>query len=283
MMRHTSCLYTIHERLSSMSEKERRVADFILDSPQEAVHPSIEALAERIGVSESTLFRFVRKLGYEGYQQFRIALATETVGPKSGYYDAPVDSESGESVVAVVFKTAIGALERTMGGLDPKAVAKAADLLTRARFVLFLGLGGSAIVAKDAYHKLMRTGIRCAAPEDFHMQLMAASQTEPGDVALLVSHTGANKDALAIADVLRSRGAVIVVVSSYPRTPLSKMADVLLLSAAPPSPYSIEAFSARLAQLALVDALYVEMMQRRGEEGSQALGEMRSVIAKRRT
>jgi len=282
-MQDISCLYAIHERLASMSEKERQVADFILASPQEAVHPSIESLAERIGVSESTLFRFVRKLGYEGYQQFRIALATETVETMSRYYDAPVDAESGESAVAVVFKTAISALERTMGGLDPKAIEKAADLLTKARFVLFLGLGGSEIVAKDAYHKLMRTGIRCAAPEDFHLQLMAASQAEPGDVALLVSHTGANKDALAIADVLRSRGAVIVALSSYPRTPLSKMAAALLLSAAPSSPYSIEAFSARLAQLALVDALYVEVMQRRGEEGSRALGDMRSAIAKRRT
>ncbi len=282
-MRDTSCLYAIHERLSSLSEKERKVADFILASPQDAVHPSIDSLAERIGVSESTLFRFVRKLGYEGYQQFRIALATETVEPEARYYDAPVDSESGESVVTVVFRTAIGALERTMRGLDPKAMEKAADLLTGARCVLFLGLGGSAIVAKDAYHKIMRAGIHCAAPEDFHMQLMAASQAGSGDVALLVSHTGANKDALAIADVLRSRGSAVIALSSYPRTPLSKMADVLLLSAAPSSPYSIEAFSARLAQLAIVDALYVEVMQRRGEEGSRALGDMRSAIAKRRT
>ncbi|MCK7479906.1 MAG: MurR/RpiR family transcriptional regulator [Candidatus Moduliflexus flocculans] len=88
-MRDTSCLFTIHERLPSMSEKERKVADFILASPQDAVHPSIEALAERIGVSESTLFRFVRKLGYDGYQQFRIALATETVGARGGVLRRP--------------------------------------------------------------------------------------------------------------------------------------------------------------------------------------------------
>ena len=279
----TSCLYVIHERLPSMSAKERKIADFILSSPHDAVHPSIEALAERIGVSESTLFRFVRKLGYEGYQQFRIALAMETSEPTARYYDEPVEADSSESAVAVVFKTAIDALERTQAGIDPRTLEKAADMLAGASFILFLGLGGSAIVAKEAYHKIMRAGIHCAAPEDFHMQLMAASQAGPGDVAVLVSHTGANKDALAIADVLRSRGAGIVAMSTYPRTPLSKMADALLLSAAPPSPYFIEDFSARLAQLAVVDALYVEVMQRRGERGSVALAEMRSVIAKRRT
>ena len=79
----TSCLYEIHARTESFSAKEKRIAAYILASPREAVHPSIEELAERVGVSESTLFRFVRKLGYEGYQQFRIALATDTVAPWS--------------------------------------------------------------------------------------------------------------------------------------------------------------------------------------------------------
>ena len=74
-----SCLYEIHARLESFTGKERQVADHVLANPAAAVDPSIEELAERIGVSESTLFRFVRKLGYDGYQQFRIALATETV------------------------------------------------------------------------------------------------------------------------------------------------------------------------------------------------------------
>jgi len=282
-MHESSCLYEIHVRRESMSEKEKRVADFILASPREAVHPSIEALSERIGVSESTLFRFVRKLGYEGYQQFRIALATETVDPKSRFYEAPIESADGESAIGAVFRTAVSALELTMKGLDREALEKSAALLAEARFVLFLGLGGSGLVARDAYHKLVRTGMRCAAPEDFHLQLMAASQAGPGDAALLVSHSGANKDALAVADELKRHGVPFVAITTYPRTPLAKLADRILLSAAPSSPYVSEAFSARIAQLAIVDALYVEIMARFGDEGVRRLEAMRSTIARRRT
>ena len=83
-----SCLYGIHSLIDSFSAKERKVADYIIANPQDAVHPSIEELSETIGVSESTLVRFVRKLGYGGYQQFRIALATETVAPDSLVYEA---------------------------------------------------------------------------------------------------------------------------------------------------------------------------------------------------
>jgi RpiR family carbohydrate utilization transcriptional regulator len=278
-----SCLVQIHELRGSLSEKEGIVADFILAAPREAVRPSIVELAERIGVSESTLFRFVRKLGFEGYQSFRIALATETVEPSARIYEAPVGEADGETAVSVVFKTAISALELTMRQLDRGALARASSLATKARSLLLFGLGGSGIVAKDACHKLIRAGLRCSAPEDFHLQLMTAAQAGPEDAAIVVSHSGVNKDALAIAAELKRRGVPLVAISTYPRTPLAKLADLLLLSAAPSSPYASEAFSARIAQLAIIDALYVEVMEILGAAGVERLDSMRSVIAKRKT
>lgn len=278
-----SCLVQIHELHDSMSEKELKVADFILGAPREAVRPSIEELAERIGVSESTLFRFVRKLGFEGYQAFRISLATETVEPNSRFYEAPVEASDGETAVAVVFRTAISALELTMKQLDRSVLERSASLLIGAGNIYLFGLGGSGIVAKDAFHKLLRTGLRCSAPDDFHIQLMVASQAGSEDAAIVVSNTGVNKDTLAVAAELKRRAVPLLAISSYPRSPLAKLADLLLLSAAPASPYASEAFSARIAQLAIIDALYVEVMELLGEGGVKRLESMRAVIAKRRT
>jgi DNA-binding MurR/RpiR family transcriptional regulator len=277
-----SCLVEIEAIRPSLSLKEARVADFILQSPREAIHPSIEELAERIGVSESTLFRFVRKLGYEGYQQFRIALATESVEPSARYYETQVGS-GADTAVEVVFQAARTALELTLDRLDREALQRAASWIAGARQVLCLGIGGSGIVAQDALHKLVRAGVRSVAPQDFHLQLMTASQAGPEDVALLVSHTGVNKDTLAIAAELKSRGVRLIVITTYARTPLVKLADSLLLSAAASSPYANEAFSARIAQLAIVDAIYVEVMEVLGEIAVASLENMRSVIAKRRT
>jgi DNA-binding MurR/RpiR family transcriptional regulator len=194
-----------------------------------------------------------------------------------------VASTDGETALSVVFRTAIEALELTMKGLDGSSLERAAELFVGARFALFLGLGGSGLVARDAYHKLVRTGIRGSAPEDFHLQLMAASQSGPEDVALLVSHTGANKDALAVADELKRSGTPIIAITTYPRSPLAKLVDLLLVSATPASTYASEAFSARIAQLAIVDALYVEVIERCGETGVGNLEGMRAAIARRRT
>lgn len=279
-MSEQSCIYLINTLENSFSDKEKTVADFILSHSSEAVHPSIEELAARIGVSVSTLLRFVKKLGYEGYQQFRIALATETLAPESRYYEvAFVDPKDA---VATAFSAARNALDMTEKLLDRQVVGEVARVACCAPVFFLFGLGGSGIVAKDAFHKFVRTGIHCQAAEDFHLQLMLASQAGPKDLALVISNTGANKDCLAIIEVLRKSGCKIAVITTYPRSPLAKVADYLLVSAAPGASTISEAFSARIAHLAIIDALYIEAMEIFKEKGLSKVEKMRSVIADRR-
>ena len=281
-MKESECLAKIRSRLDLWSAKERKVASYILENPRDAVDPSIEELAERIGVSESTLFRFVRKLGYAGYQQFRIALATEAISPRDTWYDSPDAAVDEKSAASVVFRTSIGALESTLAGLDPSLLDRAADALTKARRVPILGIGGSNAVAQDAWHKLIRTGLPCEAPVDFHMQLMLASQSGPGSVVILFSHTGSNTDALALADEAKLSGAALLVVTSQPRSPLSRRADFVIVSRSSGARLVSEAWSARIAQLAIIDTLYVLVMEKLGDSGESHLEAMRRAIARRR-
>jgi len=281
-MNTTSCLDAIRSLLDSLSAKERRVASYILANPGEAVNPSIEELAGKIGVSESTLFRFVRKLGYGGYQQFRIALATETLSPRETWYESPEAAIDEKSAAAVVFRTSIAALEATLAELDPANLDRIAGLVASTTRLLILGLGGSNVVAQDAWHKLTRTGIPCLAPVDFHLQLMLASQAEPGSLVLLFSHTGSNTDSLALADEAKRSGATLIIVTSHPKSPLARKADAILVSRTPRVRYVSEAWSARIAQLALVDCLYVLAMEKLGDSGARHLENMRKAIARRR-
>jgi DNA-binding MurR/RpiR family transcriptional regulator len=281
-MNDTGCLATIRSRLDTYSAKERRVASYVLENPGESVNPSIEELAEKIGVSESTLFRFVRKLGYDGYQQFRIALVTETLAPRDTWYESPDAAIDEKSAAAVVFRTSIASLEATLAGLDLELLEKIAALMASTRRLVILGLGGSNAVAQDAWHKLVRTGIPCEAPVDFHLQLMVASQSGPDSLVLLVSHTGSNTDALALVDEARKSGATIVVITSHPKSPLARRADMILVSRTKAVRYVSEAWSARIAQLAIVDSLYVLVMDKLGDRGAKHLDDMRKAIARRR-
>ncbi|HCO49374.1 MAG TPA: MurR/RpiR family transcriptional regulator [Spirochaetaceae bacterium] len=279
-MAEQSCIYLIHTLENSFSDKEKVVADFILSHSSEAVHPSIEELAARIGVSVSTLLRFVKKLGYGGYQQFRIALATETLAPESRYYE--IAFSDPKDAVATAFSAARSALDMTEKLLDRRTIGEVAHIVCNVPVFYIFGIGGSGIVARDALHKLIRTGIHCLAAEDFHIQLMLASQATARDLALVISNTGANKDSLAIVEVLKKAGCRIAAITTYPRSPLARVADYLLISAAPGASIISEAFSARIAHLAIVDALYIEIMGLLKENGLDKVEKMRSAIAGRR-
>jgi len=202
-----SCLYLIHSISPSLSEREKRIADFILTDPARAVHLSMEDLALAANVSISSLVRFVKKLGFKGYQQFRIVLASEALAPEARIYEAVV--EQGEDPVNLAFSSAQKALQLTASMINPKDLADLAARIVQVQTVYLFGLGGSAVVAKDAMHKLVRTGIQCMNAEDFHLQLMMASQMTPQDVAVVISHTGANKDTLRIAETIKASEAFL--------------------------------------------------------------------------
>ncbi len=279
-MSEQSCIYMIRQAYGTLSEKEKKIADFILKNPHDAVHPSIDELAELIGIAESTLVRFVRKLGYSGYQRFRIALATETMIPAERLYERPVGDQDDE--VEIVFDSAIATLQMTKKSINRADFTRTAELLEKADRVLFFGLGGSGIVAQDAFHKFIRTGISCMNAGDYHLQLMLASQTTDKNTAILFSHTGANMDALTLAQEIRQTGCPLIIITSHPHSALARMATITIPVEVAGTTCVSEAFSARIAHLVIIDSLYVEVMKRLEKRGVDHLDAMRMVIAKRR-
>ena len=278
-----SVLYAIKNQYGSFSEKERLIADFIIEHKGATVDPSITELAAQIGISEATLVRFVKKLGYQGYQKFRIALARESAADNAHIFEIAVDGdEQEEDVIDRIFKHTIQALESSRKLLDKKAVIKAAELMTTARHLLLFGFGGSNVNARDAYHKLLRTGLACMYTDEFHMQLMLASQACAEDVALLFSHSGRNYDIVALAEELKTHKCPIVVITSYDNSPLAHCADILLTVSPVLNSVISESFSDSLAVGTLINVLYVEVMNRLKETGLQNLAKMRRAIAGRR-
>lgn len=279
-IRDISALFAIKDQYDNLSAKEKQIADFILEHPRESVNPSIEELAERIGISESTMVRFARKLGYSGYQRFRIALARETIPSTSQLFEREViDAADGFDAV---FTSAITSLIETQKILDRTLIMNVATMMANARNVYLMGLGGSNIVAEDALHKLVRTGIICQWAADFHLQLMMASQANSEDVALLISHTGSGYDSLALAEELKANDVPLVVLTTNARSPLARLADYVLAVKAGSSMTVAESFSARIVDLAIIDLLYLQVMEVLKEKGIEQLNKMRASIAKRR-
>lgn len=264
------------------SDKEKKIADFILDDPRNVIHLTINQIADELGLAESTVFRFCQRLGFKGFQAFKISLAAEVVAPLKDIHEKIEEGDSVKSVTEKVFRSNIKTLEDTLQIVDEEAVEKAVAAILSARKIEFFGNGGSAIVAMDGYHKFVRLGLHVAMNLDSHMQLMSASQLGTDDVAVIISHSGSTTDVLDVLRVLKEKNVTILCVTNFAKSPLSKDADIVLYTISEETDFRSEALASRIAELSLIDALYTNLMIARGDEGKKALRDMREAMSQKR-
>lgn len=277
-----NCLGKIRSYYARLSEKEKKIADYILEHPEKIIHSTINEVSEDLRVADATVFRFCKRIGFKGYQAMKIALASEIIKPTQRIYDDINELDDEKVVTEKVFQSNIRTLENTLNIIDSQAIKVAVQMLINANRVEFYGTGGSAVIAIDAYHKFIRSGIKAFAFMDSHFQLMSASQLTKNDVAVLISHSGKNKDTLAILNAAKENGAKTIGITSFPKSPLGQNVDVALYSSSEETEYRSEALASRIGQLSIMDALYVNIMVLNKENAKESLGKVRNAISKTR-
>ncbi|SES06582.1 MurR/RpiR family transcriptional regulator [Salipaludibacillus aurantiacus] len=274
--------YRIKAAYPNLREKEKTVADYILENPEEIIHSTISQVADNIKVADATVFRFCKKIGFKGYQAMKIALASEHVTGMQNIHEMIQEDDDEKQISEKVFKSNIRTLEETLEVLNLDAIKEAIDLILKANKVEFYGNGGSGIIAADAHHKFMRIGIQSAAYSDSHLQLMSVSQLTENDVAVLISHTGANRDILDALEVAKENNVKTIGITSLAKSPLSQSVDIPLYTVSDETEYRSEALASRLAQLSIIDAIYVNVSIARKTEMTSALEKMRKAISTKR-
>ncbi|WP_394235667.1 MurR/RpiR family transcriptional regulator [Niallia oryzisoli] len=279
-----NCIAKIRSNYARLSEKEKKIADYILNDPEKIIHGTINEVAEELNVADATVFRFCKRIGFKGYQAMKIALASEFINSTQQLdVDMEITDEDDEKTIAEkVFKSNIITLENTSQILDMSSIQKAVNIILHANRVEFYGTGGSAVIAMDAYHKFIRTGIKVFAFIDSHFQLMSASQLTDKDVAVVISHSGTNKDTLNILKTAKQNGAKTIAITGYPKSPISQHADVSLYTSSAETQFRSEALSSRIAQLSLIDAIYVNLRVLNKEAAQQSLRKIRNTISETR-
>jgi RpiR family transcriptional regulator, carbohydrate utilization regulator len=267
---------------SSLSSKEKAVADYILKNPQEIIHLSITEFSENSSVAEATIFRFCKRLGFRGYQAFKIALASEVVEPIKNIHEEIREEDKVLTLAEKVFTGHIEAIKDTLNLLDGPVLENIIDTLSRATRIDFYGSGGSSAIAMDAYHKFLRTGINCHAHSDGHQQIISAALLGPGQAAIGISHSGSNKDVIEALRIAKANGAATIAITNHYKSPLTKEADYVLYTTSRETYFRSEALASRLVQLSLIDVLHVAVSVRKQEETLGNLQKIREAISIKR-
>lgn len=273
-----NCFSKIRSNYNILSEKEKKIADYILENPERIIHSTINTVAEDLNVAEATVFRFCKRIDYKGYQALKIALASEIMTPIQQIHEEIGEEDNEKTITEKIFKSNIKTLENTLQILDSSSLKKAVKLILNANRVEFYGTGGSAVIAMDAYHKFLRAGIKAFVFSDSHFQLMSASQLTENDVAVIISHSGTNKDTLRILKTAKKSGAKTIGITSFQKSPMTQNVDVVLYTTSEETEYRSEALASRIGQLSLIDALYINIAILNKENAKKSLERIRNAI-----
>ncbi|CAN5258473.1 transcriptional regulator HexR [soil metagenome] len=266
-------------QLDSLSKSERKVAQTVLKNPDLAVSGNIAALAKNAQVSEPTVVRFCRALGYDGWQEFKLKLAQSLALSMPGADQPPSQDDVASDLLNKICSRSINTLLDLRNNLDPSAIQRALDVLAKSNKIEFYGQGTSGIVAMDAQHKFFRSGVPTVAYSDPHIHSISAALLKKGDTVVAISQRG-NSAALQRSVQLARKMDADVVALTPSGTPLAELATVLVpidLS------FNIDPYtpmSARLAHLVVIDILAVGLALKRGPEFRHKMQDAQKALQK---
>jgi RpiR family carbohydrate utilization transcriptional regulator len=258
-------LDSIRTQIEQLSKSEKKVARAVLSDPNLAIAGNITALAKNADVSEPTVVRFCRALGYDGWQEFKLKLAQGLALAMPNLDESPAQDDLAIDLVSKICSRSINTLLDLRNSLDAEAIQRALDVLAASNKIEFYGQGTSGIVAADAQHKFFRSGVPTVAYSDPHIHNIAASLLKKGDVVVAISQRGNSPALLRSVQLARNMHADVIALSPS-GTPLAELATVLVPIDLSVNTDPYTPISARLAHLVVIDILAVGLAIKRGPE-----------------
>lgn len=266
----------------SLSPVAGRLADFIIANAADVVHMSVTEVAEQAGSSEGSVISLCQRMGARGFQQLKISLARELVQPIQFIHEDLERNDPVPTVVEKIFASGMQALQDTLKVLDSVAMARAVEILLKARRIEIYGIGSAASIAEDAHYRMLRIGLDCKAVVDSHIQAISASLTGPDVAVLTISHSGSTHETLAATRLAKEAGAATICVTNFGKSPIQAYSDVLLQTMARETRFRTEAMTSRIAQLAIVDALIACLALARHDRSVETIAKTFDVLSIKR-
>lgn len=246
-----------------------RLATWLLEERKQAVDLPISRFAQETGVTETTIVRFCKGIGYSGYRELRLALVQSVgiaKGLQLGATKRKIPEASNGSMLSLARKvvaTNTDVLMRTPQLLDEQSLERVVEALFKAREVCLIGFGSSAPIALDLYQRLLRLGVRASTCSDPHILTVITTNMDRSAVLFGISYSGQSRDLVDALKAAKARKATTVVLTSNGGAASARLADILLISAVHPEMAVRETVATRISQLAIVDVLCTALALKR--------------------
>lgn len=259
-MNNKYCLMTIKNKYNSLTGAEKKIADYILKNSEQVILMSVSELAEKSDSVKSAVIRTCKSLGFEGYSELKISLAMELSKNKQLNFMPYISPEDNpEDILDKVFSANIKTLHDTAQKIDRDIMNKLVEALSSTGAIYIYGIGTSSSLVNEFQYRLMQLGFTSFCFTDVPSMKISTMNIKKGDVAIGISNSGrtvATIDALKLA---KEQGAKIACITSYHKSPITQVCDYPIEVYTDEIQYPIEAISARIAHLSVIDALSISL------------------------
>ena len=264
--------------LASLNPTDRLIADCVLADPEKVISSSIAQLKDDCGASVGAIVAFCRRMGLTGFAEFKIALARDLA--QSGMPGG--QAQENGSLLEKVFHVHSQSLIETLQ-INPAAqFERIAQVIDKSRRVELFSIGLSYPVAHTAYCKFLLLGLQASAHFDSHIQLIAATQLEKGDVAIGISLSGTTRETVECLEVAKAKGATTICLTNAVKSPITAHSDYALYATPSEIKYFQAPLASRVTQLALIDALFVFLALKHKTRTAAKLQQSGEELIKRR-
>ena len=254
------------------SKADRKLIAYMKSHPEEIPVSTIAALAEHVGVAEATVTRFVKKMGFESLNLFKVLFAKEF----SKYKDRQIISRgiehdepalvTGRKLLDAYYDT----LDRTYVALPEGVVERSAAALQQAARIIFVGLGNSGFMAMDAAYKFFRIGLPSESSDNSHAMVMKAALSDAATAFVAVSHSGETPEVIEALRIAKANGARTIVITSERTSPLAQLADTVVPYVGRETLLETGSVSVKMAQIFILDLIYTQIVKDRAERAAES-------------
>lgn len=276
-------LNTIGAIQNSLTKTEKKIANAILSQPDLLSQCSLSEVAERLDVGEATFIRFCRTLGFKGYTDFKLDLAIELATQEkesNALLETDVAETDTAKEIAIKLQASLhNVISETINLLDFEVLEKVVAELRKAKRIFLFGVGSSGLTAEDAKHKLMRIGLQTDSVTNNHFMYMQAALLKKGDVVLGISHSGASEETTKALRIARENSAVCIAITHNLRSPITEVADYVLVNGNRQGHMQGDSIGTKMAQLFILDLIYALLVKAEPNKAMQQKQKTLNVLA----
>lgn len=281
-----SILQQLLNQRSSLSPNRIKILDYIIENKTSCSELTSQALSEKVQVSQSSIIKFTQQLGYKGFTDFKLALIkeqnqqTSLLDPHMPIHSKINDQDSILIMAQKLVQEKQQALLNTTNAINHIEFKKIIQLINNAQRVQIMGIGGSALTAKDLSFKLLKIGIIALSEQDSHIQMATANTLKKGDIQILISYSGTRKEIHIAAQTARDKGATVIALTGTKRNALRRIAHYCIDTMADEEKHRSSSISSRTAQNVITDLIFMSLLQKKGNDAKLLMNDISSTVKK---